>query len=325
MSEPLIFGVAVAPSQEVTVLDWGEVKDRAAKPRSDSFLWLHMDALSEETTAWLKANNDIPTEIAIALVAEETRPRYEEIDGDLLVNFRGINLNPGADPEDMVSLRAWLTPYILITTRRRPLMAIKDLQAMIETGWKPQSTTHILVELAGRLTARMDGVVQSLEESVDEIEAATVDGEFGTHRGLVAQLRRSAIQLRRHVGPQREALNHFASSGAPFVQQRERVRLRGFADHLTRNVEELDAVRDRGAILNDQIVDLRAEAMNRNMLVLSIVAAIFLPLGFLTGLLGINVGGIPGANYPWAFWFVFLGLGGIGVGLLAFFRHLKWL
>ena len=48
-------------------------------------------------------------------------------------------------------------------------------------------------------------------------------------------------------------------------------------------------------------MDRRAETMNRQMLILSVVAAIFLPLGLITGLLGINVGGIPGADNPWAF------------------------
>ena len=87
----------------------------------------------------------------------------------------------------------------------------------------------------------------------------------------------------------------------------------------------LDAIRDRAQVVRDQVVDIRAEAMNRQMLVLSVVAAIFLPLGLLTGLLGINVGGIPGAGTPWAFWAVC----GILVAILAFeiwlYRRLKLL
>ena len=75
-------------------------------------------------------------------------------------------------------------------------------------------------------------------------------------------------------------------------------------DRITRLSEELDAIRDRAGVVQDQVVEARGEAMNRSMLILSVVAAIFLPLGLLTGLLGINVGGIPGENTSWAFWAV---------------------
>lgn len=59
------------------------------------------------------------------------------------------------------------------------------------------------------------------------------------------------------------------------------------------------------------------------MYVLSLVAAIFLPLGLLTGLLGINVGGIPGTESPWAFTVVTCGL--VALGLVAAFRRLRLL
>jgi len=64
--------------------------------------------------------------------------------------------------------------------------------------------------------------------------------------------------------------------------------------------------------------------LNKNMYVLSVVAAIFLPLGFLTGLLGINVGGMPGADNTDAFW-IFCGLLVIVVGLqVLLFKKMKW-
>jgi len=68
-----------------------------------------------------------------------------------------------------------------------------------------------------------------------------------------------------------------------------------------------------------------SEQMNKAMYVLSIVAAIFLPLGLLTGLLGINVGGIPGTESPFAFAIVSLFLVVIAILLIWHFKRLKWL
>jgi zinc transporter len=65
--------------------------------------------------------------------------------------------------------------------------------------------------------------------------------------------------------------------------------------------------------------------MNKAMYLLSIIAAIFLPLGLLTGLLGINVGGIPGTDSKWAFTLVTVVLVSLAIILVAWFKKIKWL
>ena len=73
------------------------------------------------------------------------------------------------------------------------------------------------------------------------------------------------------------------------------------AEHLIRYLEDLDSVRDRAAVTQEELGARMSEQMNNRMYVLSIVTMIFLPLGFLTGLLGINVGGMPGVENQYAF------------------------
>jgi zinc transporter len=93
---------------------------------------------------------------------------------------------------------------------------------------------------------------------------------------------------------------------------------------LIRHLEDLDAIRERVAVTQEELQSRLAEQQNVRMYVLSIVAAIFLPLGFLTGLLGINVGGIPGADNPLAFG-MFMGfLVLLLAAQLIYFRVKKW-
>jgi zinc transporter len=96
------------------------------------------------------------------------------------------------------------------------------------------------------------------------------------------------------------------------------------ADRITRYVEDLDAARERAAIIQDELTTRLAETMNRNMYMLSVIAAIFLPLSLLTGLLGINVGGIPGVEWKWAFTLVTAGITLLGVAGFLLMRRLKW-
>ena len=94
---------------------------------------------------------------------------------------------------------------------------------------------------------------------------------------------------------------------------------------MARFVEELDSARDRVAITQEELNNRLSEQMNKAMYVLSIVAAIFLPIELLTGLLGINVGGIPGSENKWAFLIVTFFLILIALLLIGLFRRIKWL
>ena len=81
----------------------------------------------------------------------------------------------------------------------------------------------------------------------------------------------------------------------------QRTSIREVADHLVRYVEDLDAARDRMGVMQEELTNKLSEQMNKTMYILTVLAGIFLPITFVTGLLGINVGGIPGAEDPWAF------------------------
>jgi zinc transporter len=61
------------------------------------------------------------------------------------------------------------------------------------------------------------------------------------------------------------------------------------------------------------------------MYVLSVVAALFLPLTFVTGLLGMNVGGLPGLESPNGFLISVIVMVVAAAGLLLFFRWKRWL
>jgi zinc transporter len=166
----------------------------------------------------------------------------------------------------------------------------------------PTRPGDLIARLALRLADRTEPVVATLNERVDDLEEAVLEQALSISRRELADIRRIAIVLRRYMIPQRDALTTFEIEDLAWLDQTDRSRLRESAERVTRLGEELDAIRDRAQVVHDQIMDNRAEIMNRQMLVLSVVAAIFLPLGLITGLLGVNVGGIPGAGNPWAFW-----------------------
>ena len=224
----------------------------------------------------------------------------------------------------MVSIRLFVTSERIISTRIRKLMAVTRLKESIEAGQAPADPSRFMALLAKGLTERMDPIVSGLSDRIDELEEESLDRTSGLRTEL-ADIRRTTIALRRYVSPQKEALWKLAQGNGDVIIGPALAALCETGDQVTRLVEELDAVRERSAILNDQLTDKRAEEMNATMLLLSVVAAIFLPLGFLTGLLGIDVGGMPGADYTLAFWLVCGLCVGIAAGLFWLFKRRGWI
>ena len=101
--------------------------------------------------------------------------------------------------------------------------------------------------------------------------------------------------------------------------------LREEADRITRYIEDLELARERTMVLREEFLGQLAQEQNSRMYVLSIVAAIFLPLTFVTGLLGMNVGGLPGLDNPKGFFGSVVVMILAAAALLSFLRYKKWL
>ena len=301
---------------------WDEIK--SWKP-GQGVLWVHLDYSKPETVEWLSEKSGLDEVISEALTEEDSRPRCTPFHEGLLLGLRGVNLSPGADPEDMVGIRIWFEKDRIISTRKRRILSISDMQAAIEQGNGPKDMGDFLVQITGTIMGRMRHVIDDLEDGVAEIEEQILSTESHQLRSQLAGLRRQAISFRRYLAPQREALSRLLTERISWVDDSSRIRLREVSDQLARYLEDLDEARDRAAVTQEELVNRLSEQLNNKMYLLSIVAAIFLPLGFLTGLLGINVGGIPGADSKLGFAFFVVMLLIVVFFQIWFFKKKKWL
>ena len=268
-------------------------------------MWLHFDYTNTKAAEWISDKSGLDEVSASALLTEESRPRATLVGGGMLVALRGVNLNPGSDPEDMVAVRVWLDDKRIISTRKRKLLSETDIVKSFEEKQGPRTTGEFIVDLSERLISRMENTIEDIEDRVDDMEEEVITSENHALRTRLSAIRREAIMLRRYLAPQREAMIKLQAENLPWLSDSDKLHLRETTDRVIRYIEDLDSVRDRAAVTQEELVNRLSEQMNTRMYVLSIVAAVFLPLGFLTGLLGINVGGIPGAENKFAF-FVFI-------------------
>jgi zinc transporter len=318
----LIFGHVMDGKGGGREIGWDEVG--AWRP-ADGPMWLHLDRNAEESESWLTTASGLDPIVVDALLAEETRPRAANMGDGLLVILRGVNLNPGADPEDMVAVRLWVDEHRVISMRARKVMAVADLHDAMQVGRGPKSSADFLVQLAARLVDRMAPVIEELDDQVDGLEDDLLTAESREIRSGLRDVRRAAIALRRYLAPQRDAMARIQSEDLGWFDTRQKARMREVSDRVIRYVEDLDEARERAAVVQDELMNRMSDQMNRNMYLLSVVAAIMLPLGFLTGLLGINVGGIPLADNSQGFIVVSGLLAAIVVLEIILVRRMHWL
>lgn len=298
----------------------------AQKVKAHKLAWVHLDADHPLTREWLHENVDYLDNLIIdSLLQEETRPRLNELKDGMMVILRGVNLHKGADPEDMISIRLWIDEHRIISTQRRPLKAVADIRAALEDGRGPKSAADFMVTLTTRLIERMEPVLRELDDRTDSIEESVIENPDVSERSDLNDIRRQAILMRRYIAPQKDVIAAMRGSNIRWFDTNHKRQLFESLDRITRYIEDLDAIRDRAQVVKDELANILADRMNKNVYILSIISAIFLPLGFLTGLLGINVGGIPGAQYNAAFWIVVAICLLFAGGMLRFFKHKGWL
>ncbi|HYQ37511.1 MAG TPA: CorA family divalent cation transporter [Pseudomonas sp.] len=321
----LVYGFVLDGEGAVRRIQRNELEVLDLRPQES--LWLHWDRSVDQARHWLRESSGLNEFACNLLLEEATRPRLVLLGGGRLLLFlRGVNLNPGAAPEDMVALRIYADARQVISLRLRPVKAAGALCDALECGSGPQTVSEIMLFLAQALTEGVDSLVSALAQQLDDLEDELEQNEHAVpDRHLLLALRRRAASLRRYLAPQRDIYAQLARSPLPWFVGRAADYWGELHNGLTRNLEELELARERVSLLQEAEHRRVTERMNRTMYLLGIITGFFMPMSFVTGLLGINLGGIPGAGHPHGFFIACLLIAGMAVFQWWLFRRMRWL
>ncbi|TPG41303.1 zinc transporter ZntB [Sphingomonas koreensis] len=288
-------------------------------------VWIHLATNNAEAQQWLADKAGLDDYIIDSLTATETRPRCDAVGDGAFLNMRGrIAENGDEDDADALgSVRIWATAGRVISVTRKKLTALEQVIAAVESA-EADDPGDLITEFATAITEELDPEVADLGDELDDCEADLDADRVFQLRRAVTHVRVVAIQYRRFLTPQRAALEKLAALPCDWLEDDDRLHLAAAADRAARMAEELESIRERAALMHEALTDLRAEQIDSRALLISIVAMIFLPLTFLTGLLGMNVKGIPYAQEPWAFDGVMGVCAAIAAGITIYFLRRHW-
>jgi len=288
-------------------------------------VWIDMDRDSDIAEKWLYQISGLDPIVCDALLAEDTRPRRELFDDGVMIILRGVNLTGEEDAGEMISLRMWFDSNRVITIRRYEFQSLNLVRQSIQSSRGPKTTSDFLINLVEKICDLTEPVLDDLNETIDQLGDRILNEDLDGLKNDIVASRRKASALKRYLAPQRETISRLCADPLTWMSDRHFAQLRESVDRIKRYTEDLDLNSNHAGIAQEQLINLHNERTNKAMYILSVVAAIFLPLSFITGLLGINVGGIPGAENPLGFLIVITVLAGITSLELMIFRLMKFL
>jgi zinc transporter len=278
---------------------------------------------SPEFKVWLK--EELGAFNAELLTVPSSRSRCTVIEDRAMVVMRVAR--PGAEPDDMGRqlLTIWIEKGRVIIASELNILDFVGVANWISAHHAPISPADLVARMGLRAADRLEPLVEMLGNRLDSIEEGLILQNNPKASARLADLRRNLINFRRIVWPQRDLLNTLEIEDLSFFTARDRLRLREASARTARIGDELQSLSERAVLVHEQIIDARAEQMNRTMLILAAVTVVFMPLTLITGALGMNVEGIPLAGASHAFWTVCAMLFVLALGIVWWMRGRRWL
>lgn len=273
---------------------------KAALGCTADLVWVHLSTTAEHAQTWLRDEVQLPEFVVDALTATETRPRCEAFGNGAFLNLRGRSSEELDTSDLLASVRIWAVKGRVISVTRKPLVAVGEVETMVGGG-TIRDPGDLIAAFATAITTDLDPEVAGLGDQLDDCEEQLDPARVFDLRRTVSKVRVEAIGYKRFLNPQRAALEKLAALPGAWLADDDRLHLAAAADRAARMAEELESIRERSALIHETLTDLRAEQIDGRALIISIVAMVFLPLTFITGLYGMNVANLPYAQEPWAF------------------------
>lgn len=280
---------------------------------ADGFTWIHLDLVDARIEHLIAAGRCGEPERVGAILGHDDHQRVvvspTQVGGvfaDLHREFTGT-----VDPGGVGRLHFLLDSGRLITGRRRPVAGADATREAVEAGLRVASPVALLETLVARAAGTMGEVATGLAADLDRVEDGLLDDAIREDASRLGAVRRSAVRLHRQLAglravfhrleadaeeeelpePGDAGTDHGEAPPLPFAE------IGAAAARLAQRLDAIDRdmmlVAERSRLLQDEVNAKVAAQTNRNLYILSMLTAFFLPPTLVTGLFGMNTKGLP--------------------------------
>ncbi|MBI2165547.1 MAG: magnesium/cobalt transporter CorA [Chloroflexi bacterium] len=254
-------------------------------------------------------------------------PKLDDFADYLFIVVHGVNYEARSEVVETAELCIFLGPNFVVSTHRAPLLSIDQVGRLVELDGRPMRRGTAFLG-----HALMDGLVDSVLPTIDrmsevgeQIEEEVVFSPRQPTLEAILRLKRSSLHIHRVMAPQREIVNRLSRGDFPLVKGEAQMFYRDVYDHIIR-IEDLNqSLRDMAESALATYLSSVANRQNETMKLLSMVAAIFLPLTLLAGIYGMNFENMPELKWTWGYFAVLGFMGAVILGLTTWFWARRWI
>ncbi len=288
-------------------------------PAADGgFTWLHLNLSHAGALTWMRAQGGL-TESFFEALAEGSRSTRIERDGEsLFAVINDVTFDFTFDASDVATLWVAVLPDRVISARRHPLRSVDRLRMAVKHGEKIHSGVALLEHLLRDQADELQRIVRRAAERLDDIEDAVLAGRHAEHTAELARLRRLMVRLQRLLAPEPSALQRTLSRPPGWVSEHDLQQLHGSAEDFALVLRDITSLQERIKLMQDESATRVAEENNRSLFTLTMVTVLALPINLISGMFGMNVGGIPMQEDHAGFWTV-VGIIAAATALIAWF------
>ena len=265
----------------------------AALAAPEARLWLHFDLVDPRARARISAMRHLPPGVVELLLGAEERQQIELHDGVVAGVIADFESDEDPDPRHMIYWRFAMTPHALITVRRRPSRTLRDVNAALGGPALVPSIPALVLRILERFVQVLVSVGRDLSGRLDAVEDDLLDDRDGSDFQALGAVRRSSVRLHRQIRPLCAALHGLVTDRPAWFTDEDVEACDRVAARLDNGSSDLSALQERAHALQDELTARQIEQTNRRVMVISVISAVLLPPTLISGIFGMNVGGLP--------------------------------
>jgi len=324
---------------KITIIDYDEehLQEKDAKSIKECFpykdkptvTWINVDGLHEiKVIEEIGKHFNLHPLILEDIVDTDQRPKIKDFKDYIFIILKMLYYDKKDNEIQVEQVSLILGKNYVISFQEREGDVFNSIRERIRNNIgriRKAGADYLIYVLIDAIVDNYFIIIEKLGEKIENLEDKMISRPKPANLRVIHKLRRDLIFLRKSVWPLREVISILERGESPLILESTNVYLRDVYGHTIQVMDTVETLRDIISGMLDIYLSSVSNRMNEIMKMLTIIATIFIPLTFITGIYGMNFQNMPEIKWVWGYPIVLLGMLIIGIVMVIYFKRKKWM
>ncbi|HBY56444.1 MAG TPA: magnesium and cobalt transport protein CorA [Candidatus Atribacteria bacterium] len=324
---------------KITIIDYDEkyLQDKEVKSAEECFpykdkttvTWINVDGVHEiKVIEEIGKHFNLHPIILEDIVDTDQRPKIKDFGNYLFIILKMLYYDEKDNEMKVEQVSLILGKNYVISFQEREGDVFNSIRERIRNNMgqiRKAGADYLIYALIDAIIDNYFIIIEKLGEEIENLEDKVISTSNPANVQAIHKLKRDLIFLRKSVWPLREVINILERGESPLILESTYLYLRDVYGHTIQVMDTVETLRDIISGILDIYLSSINNRMNEIMKVLTIIATIFIPLTFITGIYGMNFQFMPEIKWPWGYPLILSVMLIIGIIMVVFFKRKKWM